>query len=139
MKHEAKAFNLDISDATETFSFDELYENKEGLAYYRDNGWLHLKFVQLEDRRKGGILAYDNVTYTVGDAQGVIWDTAEPYSMEVNYPASWDFNMVTGGHAAVIKLDKDSYSGQQVCEPFDEPIVTTSKSITIVTRNKLPT
>ena len=131
MKNEAVNFNLQGGDATETFSFDELYENQEGLAYYHENGWLHLKFIQVEDRRKGGILAYDDVTYTVGDAEGVIWDTASPYSMEVNYPASWDFNMVTGGHAALIELDEESYSGQQVCEPFDEPIVTTSKSVVV--------
>ena len=57
----------------------------------------------------------------------MIWNSAEPYSMAVNYPASWDYNMVSGGHAAVVELDEDSYEGLQTCENFNEP-VTTSKN-----------
>lgn len=86
-------------------------------------------------RREGGILKYDNQSYTVGNAQGVIWNSAEPYSMAVNYPASWDYNMVSGGHAAVVELDGDSYEGQQTCEDFNEP-VTTSKSHTLLYINQ---
>ena len=50
MTNEAKSFSISNVAATETFSFDELHASEEGFAYFREGGWLHLRFAQLEDR-----------------------------------------------------------------------------------------
>ena len=50
MRQEAKAITLNSSQAVEATSWEELQESEEGLSYYREGSWLHLKFIQLEDR-----------------------------------------------------------------------------------------
>ena len=50
MRQEAKAITLNSTQAVQAASWEELQESEEGLSYYRDGSWLHLKFIQLEDR-----------------------------------------------------------------------------------------
>ena len=50
MRQEAKAITLNTTTLVEVSSWEALQESEEGLSYYREGSWLHLKFIQLEDR-----------------------------------------------------------------------------------------
>ena len=123
LDNDANAISLDRRSAKRVTSWSELHSSIEGVTYFNDNGWVHLKVIQQEDRREGGTLHAGGASYEVGHTEDIVHNMVPARSMTTNYPSQWDFNMARGGHAAKILLDSRSLNGEQNCQSFNEPNV----------------
>ena len=112
-----------ILPAYEASSFEELHRVvDEAVSYYHENGWVHLKMTQLEDRRLGGVYTdRQGNEYTFADSANFYNDVVAPSTYDTNYLSVWPFHMGSGMHQAGIQIDLNSVSGEQTCEAFDEP------------------
>ena len=121
LDNDANTISLDRRSAARASSWSELHSSVEGLSYFIENGWVHLKLIQQEDHREGGTLSVNGAQYQVGQTEDVVHGIAK--GLPVNYPSQWDYNMARGGHAAKILLDSRSLTGEQTCGSFNEPNV----------------
>ena len=121
LDNDANLISLDRRSAAQANSWSELHSSIEGLSFFVEDGWVHLKFIQQEDRREGGTLSANGGQYQVGRTEDVVHGMAR--GLSVNYPSQWDYNMARGGHAAKILLDSRSLTGEQTCGSFNEPNV----------------